>query len=92
MTMQEPQYVGTETLGGRRMHKVIGNVRENHWNDSVRQTTLWVDAESLLVHKIFEDTPSGMGAAIHRTTTILQPQSMATFASDAFVFRVPAGR
>lgn len=87
MTMQQPRYLGIEMLDNRRMHKLIGSVRENHWNDSVRETTLWVDAETLLVHKIFEDTPSGMGAAIQRTTTTLKPRLPPRFEADAFVFR-----
>lgn len=89
VNMHEPRYLGVELLDGRKVHKVAGSVRENHWNDSVRNTTLWIDAETLLVRKIFEDTPSGMGAAVQRVTTVIEPQLAAKLGSDAFRFSVP---
>jgi hypothetical protein len=91
LMMQESRYDGAELLNGRRMHKITGKVRENHWNDSVRNTTLWIDAETLLVRKIFEDTPTGMGSAIQRATTILEPQLAPKSQRTSFEFRVPAG-
>ncbi len=89
VTMEAPRHLGFEVLNGRRMHKIQGSVRVNHWNENVRSTTLWIDAESLLVRRIFEDTPSGMGSAIQRTTTTFEPQSAPTLTPNAFRFAVP---
>lgn len=89
VTMDAPRHLGFEVMNGRRMHKIRGNARLNHWTENVRSTTLWIDAETLLVHKIFEDTPSGMGSAIQRTTTTIEPVLTETFGPNTFRFVAP---
>lgn len=73
VTMTEPKYQGTQKIDGRAMHVLTGAVRLNHWNDSVRATSIWIDAETLMIRKIFEDTPTGQGDSIQRATTTLRP-------------------
>lgn len=91
VTMEDSRYAGVELLNGQRMHKITGSVRLNHWNENTRSTTLWIDVETLLVRKVFEDTPTGMGSSIQRTTTTLEPQLAPRLGSEAFQFRVPSG-
>ncbi|WP_116811609.1 hypothetical protein [Steroidobacter cummioxidans] len=89
MTMTEPKYGGTQKLGGRLVHLLTGSVRLNHWSDSVRVTTLWVDAETLMIRKVFEDSPTGQGAAIQRATTTFEPVPKARLDAAAFHFAPP---
>ncbi len=89
MTMTEPKYGGTQKLGGRLVHLLTGSVKLNHWNDTVRVTTIWVDAETLMVRKVFEDTPTGQGEAIQRATTTLDPVPNARLEIAQFDFVPP---
>ncbi len=51
---------GTEAVGGRPAYKLTGIARSKYPTGhefNVRRTTVWIDVETLLVRKIFEDTP-----------------------------------
>ena len=52
---------GEETLNGHGCHKVTGLVRSVYPSRAVKREaiTVWVDAESPLIQKVFEDTPKG---------------------------------
>lgn len=89
VTMEDPNYAGMETLNGRSMHKIAAPVRLNHWSDTVRMTTVWIDAQSGLIHKVFEDTPSGMGGAVQHTTTTLAPRAGIALQDAQFRFAPP---
>jgi outer membrane lipoprotein-sorting protein len=89
-TILNPRYEGIEKLGDHATHKIIGSVRLNHWSDTARSTTIWIDTESLLIRKIFEDTPTGMGSAVQRSTTTLDPRANPTLDASHFVFTPPA--
>lgn len=89
LTMEHPKYAGTETIDGRSMHKITAPVRLNHWSDTVRVTTVWIDSQSGLIHRVFEDTPSGMGGAVQRTTTTLTPRAGVPLEDAQFRFAPP---
>lgn len=91
VTMKQPKYAGRESLDGHATYKLIAPVRLNHWSDTVRMTTVWIDAKTWLVRKVFEDTPTGMGGAIQRTTTLIEPRSPATTDASHFRFAPPSG-
>ena len=57
---------------------------------NVRQVTVWLDSESLLVRKVFEDTPKGYPTnAFLRLTITLEPQASPQLEDANFRFTVP---
>ncbi len=80
------RYLRREQIAGRTLHVISGSARLNHWSDSVRPTTLWIDATTLMIRKVVEDTPSGSGGALQRVTTVLEPRANPPLASSAFNF------
>jgi hypothetical protein len=55
-----------------------------------RPALIWIDVETLLVRKIFEDTPSGTGGGITTTiTTTFEPRANPTLEDGAFRFTPP---
>jgi outer membrane lipoprotein-sorting protein len=88
----EPRLDGSEDIGGRRCYKVVGQVALAYGTGtvtSVRPTTIWIDAETLLVRRILEDTPSGTGASVDRVTTIFEPRADPAMDDAHFKFIVP---
>lgn len=83
------RYLHDEQIAGRTLHVISGSARLNHWNDAVRPTTLWIDATTLLILKVVEDTPSGSGATLQRVTTVIDPRPNPSLASSAFSFAPP---
>jgi hypothetical protein len=60
---------------------------------NVRRTTIWIDQETLLVRKIFEDTPRGTPAtSIMRVTTTFEPVLNPTIEDSRFRFVAPTGQ
>jgi hypothetical protein len=52
---------------------------------------VWIDAESLLLRKIVEDTPRGSpGGIIDRVTTIFEPRANPDLKGVQFRFSIPA--
>jgi len=84
---------GVETVGSRRCHKLIGMAAEYYPSGqmtNVRQVTVWIDAESLLVRKVFEDTPRGYPLGSYsRLTVTIEPQANPTLDDGKFRFTVP---
>lgn len=92
--MEEPVAAGYETIGNRRCFKVMGVERWRYPNGrvtGVRPITLWIDAETLLIRKILEDTPKGAAVGrIDTRTIMLEPQANPKLESSVFDFKVPA--
>jgi hypothetical protein len=91
--IQKPTDAGFETVGGRRCHKVIGMAAEYYPSGAmtnVRQVTVWIDAETRLIRKVFEDTPKGyaIGSFFRKTVTI-EPQVNPALDDSKFRFTVP---
>lgn len=86
---------GTEDVGGHRCHKVVGVARSMYTKTqrvtNARPATVWIDTESLLVRKVFEDTPDGSPrTAVIRTTVTLDPRPNPTLEDARFTYTVPA--
>lgn len=87
---EAPARKASEKLNGRMHYVLTANVRLNHWNESTRPTTIWLDAETLLISKIIEDTPTGMGGGVvQRTTTTFVPKANGKIAETQFKFSPP---
>jgi len=82
---------GVENVDGRRSHRLTG--RSGGHFGAARPVTVWIDAETLLVRRIVEDSPDGTPAGTtERVTTTFTPQANPELADTRFTFTVPAGR
>ncbi len=87
---------GTEAVGGRQCHKLVG-VGKSVYRASgrvvnIRKMTVWIDAQTLLVRRVFEDTAEGSAAGnVSRTTTTFDPQANPTIDDARFRFTPPKG-
>ena len=86
---------GTEEIGGHKCHRLVGTAKDIYGatgrESNVRQMTVWVDAESLLIRKVVEvpkDVPPGH---ISRVTTTFEPQANPALDQTRFSF-TPPGR
>jgi len=83
-----------EEIGGHRCYQLVGQVGLAYSTGTVtgvRPTTVWIDAETLLVRKVLEDTPSGAGSgAVDRITTIFEPQANPKIDDTRFSFSAPS--
>ena len=90
---EEAAAAGTETIDGRRCLKVMGVERWRYPSGQVtgvRQVTIWIDAETYLIRKIFQDTPKGMPRnAIDRQTTTYRPHANPALEARSFHYAVP---
>lgn len=80
-----------EQIDGHRCHKLVGEVGLAYGTGtvtSVRPTTIWVDADSLMVRKVFEDTPKGE-AGVDRVTTTFNPKPDGQIDDAHFKFTPP---
>jgi hypothetical protein len=94
--IREAVNAGVETVGGHRCHKIVGRAAEFYPSGQMtnaRQVTVWVDAETLLLRKIFEDTPEGTPAGIYnRLTVTIEPTANPTLDEESFRFTIPASQ
>jgi hypothetical protein len=83
----------TEDLDGHRAHKLVGEVSLAYATGRgahVRPTTVWIDAQTLLVRKVLEDTPAGAPAgSVSRVTTTFEPKANPALGDAQFRFAVP---
>jgi hypothetical protein len=91
---EEPTADGFETVNGRRCFRLLGVERWRYPSGretGVRAITLWIDAETYLIHKIVQDTPKGMArGSISRRTTTVKHQANPKLEPAQFRFAVPA--
>jgi hypothetical protein len=91
--IREATHAGFESINGHRCHKIVGTAAQFYPSGqmtNVRQVTVWLDAESLLVRKVFEDTPKGYPTnAFLRLTITLEPQANPQLDDASFRFAVP---
>jgi outer membrane lipoprotein-sorting protein len=84
---------GTEPVDGHPCHKLVGIAAQQLGNGrqvNERPVTVWIDAESKLVRRVFEDTPAGYPASTYlRLTTTLQPKANPSIDEDRFRFTPP---
>jgi hypothetical protein len=85
---------GTEAVDGRPCHKLVGIAKSTYGQTgrevNARKVTVWVDVETLLVRKVFEDTPSGSArSSVSRTTTTFRPHANPALGDSVFRFTPP---
>jgi hypothetical protein len=91
---EEAEADGFETVNGRRCFRILGVERWRYPSGretGVRAITLWIDAETYLIHKILQDTPKGMPrGSISRRITTIKHQANPKLEPAQFRFAVPA--
>ena len=94
LQLESANVVGTEMVGSRRCHKLAGVAAARYpsgQRTGARDVTIWIDAESSLIRKVFEDTPESYApGAYQRTTITIDPQANPALPDDAFTFTPPA--
>jgi hypothetical protein len=82
-----------EKVGTHDCYKLPGRLAVAYGTGNVRgarRMTLWIDTQLLLVIRIFEDTPDGMGSStVTRASTTFEPQADPILAPNALAFSVP---
>jgi len=81
----------TEQINGHKCHTLVGEVGLAYGTGtvtSVRPTTIWIDADTLLVRKVLEDTPKG-AAGVDRVTTTFEPRGDGEIDDVHFKFAPP---
>jgi hypothetical protein len=91
----ETELAGSETIGGHACHKLTGVAKSAYTATghefAARKVSIWIDQQSLLVRKVFEDTPRGMGAGwISRVSVTFEPQANPSLDDAKFKFTVPS--
>jgi hypothetical protein len=91
--IEEAKEVGTEDVDGKPCRKILAIAADYYPSGqrvSVRPVTLWVDMETSLIRKVFEDTPKAYGANTYsRLTVTLAPQANPPLDDSKFEFNVP---
>jgi Predicted periplasmic protein (DUF2092) len=91
--IEDARVMGTETINGRACHKITGTAvmilsgrRHNE-----RAVTVWIDAESRLIRRVFEAPPKGIPAnTFSRLTITLDPRANPPLEDGRFQFKVPS--
>lgn len=87
---------GTEAIAGHPCHKLAGTGKSVYRASgrvvNVRRMTVWIDVQTLLVRRVFEDTAEGTGGGyVSRTTTTFEPLANPTLDDARFRFTPPKG-
>lgn len=90
---EEATAAGTENVDGSPCLKVMGIERWRYPSGQVtgvRQVTIWIDAKSYLIRRLFQDTPKNMsGGVIARRTTTFRPYANPSIGATRFRYAVP---
>ena len=89
---EEATAAGSDAVDGRPCLKVTGIERWRYPSGQVtgvRPVTIWIDAETYLIRKIFQDTPKSMPrGGISRRTTTFRPHANPSLAPTSFRYTV----
>jgi hypothetical protein len=92
--IEEASDAGFENVGKYRCHKITGIAAQYYPSGArtgVRPVTVWIDADTLLLRKVFEDTPKGYGLGAYRRVTVtIDPQPNIALDDAKFQFKVPS--
>jgi len=84
----------SDSVAGHPCYKLHGTESQLYGSGratNVRPVTLWIDRDSLLVRKVFEDTPESLGAAtVSQVITTIDPQGNPSLDAASFHFEPPA--
>lgn len=85
---------GFEVVNGRKCFRLLGVERWRYpsgQETGVRAITIWIDAETYLIHKVFQDTPRGYPRnEISRRTTTIKHRANPKLTPAQFRYTVPA--
>jgi len=84
---------GNEPINGHPCQKFVGIGKSMYGTGAVvnvRPMTIWIDAQTLLVRRVFEDSTDD--ATVSRTTTTFDPQINPTLEDAKFLFTPPKGQ
>ncbi len=90
--LREYRLAGTEDVNGRSCYKLVGKLALAYKTGAVTEahpTTVWIDAETLLVRKVFEDSSTAGSVS---TTTTFEPEADPTLDESRFKFTPPSGQ
>jgi hypothetical protein len=92
--IEEAEVAGIEDVNKRRCHKIIGVAAAYYpsgQRTSIRSVTVWIDVETQLIRRIFEDSPKGYGGGtgVLRYTFTFEPQANPAIDDVKFQFKVP---
>jgi outer membrane lipoprotein-sorting protein len=94
LQIEQAVVAGTEDVNRRRCHKIVGVAAlyyPSGQRTGVRPVTVWIDAESRLIHRVFEDTPKSHRAGSYsRLTVTFDPRANPTIDDARFQFNVPS--
>jgi outer membrane lipoprotein-sorting protein len=87
----DPLAAGSENLDGHQCYRITGTAKDVYAatgrETNIRAMTVWIDSESLLIRKVFEDAPKGTAAAASiRVTTTFDPQANPALDDKQFQF------
>jgi hypothetical protein len=89
----EISLAGTEQVGGHPCHKLVGiaqSVYPSGAITNVRPIAVWIDTQTLLIRKVFTDTPKNYDLnAISRYTWTIDPVPNPKLDDGKFQFTVP---
>jgi hypothetical protein len=89
----EISLAGTEPVGGHPCHKLVGiaqSVYPSGAITNVRPITVWIDTQTLLIRKVFTDTPKNYPLnAIARYTWTVDPVPNPKLDDGKFQFTIP---
>ncbi len=84
---------GTEAIDGHPCYKLTGVgksvYRQSGHVVNVRKMIVWIDVQTLMVRRVFEDTAEGTGTGLNRITTTFDPQVNPALADGQFAFTPP---
>jgi hypothetical protein len=90
---EEMEADGFETVNGRKCYRLLGVERWRYpsgQETGVRAITIWIDAETYLIHKVFQDTPKGYPRnEISRRTTTIKHRANPKLSPAQFRYTVP---
>ena len=94
LQIEEAEVAGIEEIDTRRYHKITGVAAAYYpsgQRTSVRPVTIWIDVETQLIRRVFEDTPTGYGSGVGvlRYTFTFEPQANPAIDDIKFQFKVP---
>jgi hypothetical protein len=93
--IQEAEVAGIEDINKRRCQKITGvawALYPSGQRTNIRPVTVWIDVETQLIRRIFEDTPKGYGSgtgAVLRYTFTFEPRANPVIEDARFPFKVP---
>jgi hypothetical protein len=87
--LREARDDGEEEVDGARFAKVHADILVAGNVTRTQPTTMWIDPETKLIHRLLEDTPPDFGG-LNRRTTVLKPQADIEIEDSRFTFEPPS--